>query len=208
MGLCNSRYVSLISYGATRLPKQLPNFKRFFSGLGVGERVGWTPIPRVSERRVTRYERGISQVKRSAARLGPLRADVGRVDRRGAHASVGSHTHHFAFAVLGLGLDLTFRVLSFILRAATPPAVPTAEAPSRFATSALAHMGQGMSVECSRCVSVLLKSVESAPRKSRSLPRRSDRASDRGPFFAHHPQRSCFHRGLKAFPNRAPIESS
>ena len=206
MGLFNSRYVSLMN-GATRLPKQLPNFKRFFSGLGVGERVGWTPIPRVSERRVTRYERGISQVKRSAARLGPLRADVGRVDRRGAHASVGSHTHHFAFAVLGFGLDLTFRVLSFILRAATPPAVPTAEAPSRFATSALAHMGQGMSVECSRCVSVLLKSVESAPRKSRSL-RGCDRASDRGPFFAHHPQRSCFHRGLKASPNRAPIESS
>lgn len=56
-----------------------------------------------------------------------------------------------------MGLDdLTFRALSFILRAATPPAVPTAEAPKIFATSALAHMGQGMSC----CVGADRKSVE------------------------------------------------
>lgn len=81
---------------------------------------------------------------------------------RSAHASVGLPHHHFALG-LGLGLDdLTFRALSFILRAATPPAVPTAEAPKIFATSALAHMGQGMSC----CVGADRKSVEEDPPKN------------------------------------------
>ena len=84
---------------------------------------------------------------------------------RSAHASVGL-PHHFALG-LGLGLDdLTFRALSFILRAATPPAVPTAEAPKIFATSALAHMGQGMSC----CVGADRKSVEEDPPKNIKVP--------------------------------------
>ena len=85
---------------------------------------------------------------------------------RSAHASVGL-PHHFALG-LGLGLDdLTFRALSFILRAATPPAVPTAEAPKIFATSAPAHMGQGMSC----CVGADRKSVENKdPPKNIKVP--------------------------------------
>jgi len=120
---------------------------------------------------------------------------------RSAHASVGL-PHYFALG-LGLGLDdLTFRALSFILRAATPPAVPTAEAPKIFATSALAHMGQGMSC----CVGADRKSVEEQrPAKKYQGPfgdlgdetDTADRcaARQRFPFVA---QRSSFHRMVES----------
>ena len=121
---------------------------------------------------------------------------------RSAHASVGL-PHHFALG-LGLGLDdLTFRALSFILRAATPPAVPTAEAPKIFATSALAHMGQGMS--CS--VGADRKSVEGQRpakkyqgpfgRSSRPRPARWRRATDAPRTFLSF-ARSSFHRMVES----------
>lgn len=110
--------------------------------------------------------------------------------------------HHFEALGLGLGLDdLTFRALSFILRAATPPAVPTAEAPKIFATSALAHMGQGMSC----CVGADRKSVEEDPPKNIKVPSEiletetdtAERcaARQRFPFVA---QRSSFHRMVES----------
>ena len=122
---------------------------------------------------------------------------------RSAHASVGL-PHHFALG-LGLGLDdLTFRALSFILRAATPPAVPTAEAPKIFATSALAHMGQGMSC----CVGADRKSVEGQrPAKKYQGPfgdlRDRHRRAGAHPIdaprtFLSFAQRSSFHRMIES----------